>query len=249
MLEAHNIHFSYRTNMPVLQGVSVEITPGSFLAILGVNGCGKSTLLSCLTGIRKPNSGQVFLDGVELSNVSRLDRAKQIAFVPQHSHANRLTVYDSILLGRRPHMEGAPTNDDYEIVEGVICRLGLVDYALRYASELSGGEYQKMVLARAFVQQANTLLLDEPTNNLDPANQQDVMKEIANEVHERGIAAAAVMHDVNLALKYCDKFLFLKNGNVESFGNADIITHDRMASIYGLECEVIEHNGRRFVVA
>ena len=146
-------------------------------------------------------------------------------------------------------MEGAPTNDDYEVVEGVICRLGLADYALRYASELSGGEYQKMVLARAFVQQANTLLLDEPTNNLDPANQQDVMKEIVNEVHERGIAAAAVMHDVNLALKYCDKFLFLKNGNVESFGNADIVTHERIASIYGLECEVIEHNGRLFVVA
>ena len=249
MLEARDIHFSYRANIPVLQGVSVKMTPGSFLAILGVNGCGKSTLLSCLTGIRKPCTGNILLNGEELANVSRFDRAKEIAYVSQHSHANRLTVYDSILLGRRPHMEGAPTNDDYEVVEDVICRLGLADYALRYASELSGGEYQKMVLARAFVQQANTLLLDEPTNNLDPANQQDVMQEIANEVHKRGIAAAAVMHDVNLALKYCDKFLFLKHGQVESFGDANIVTHDRMTSIYGLECEVIEHNGRRIVVA
>lgn len=248
MLEAHGLHFAYRAGSPILQGVDIDLAPGSFLAILGVNGCGKSTLLSCLTGAAKPASGQVLLDGAPLGQVHRLDRARKVAFVAQHSHANRLTVYDAVLLGRRPHMQGGPSKEDRQIVENALERLGLAKCELRYTDELSGGEYQKMVLARAFVQRADTLLLDEPTNNLDPANQQEVMREVRNEVDGRSIAAAAVLHDINLALRYCDRFLFLADGRVDAVGNQDIVTPEQIERIYGMKSDVIEHRGRRLVV-
>lgn len=248
MLEAHGLHFAYRAGSPILQGVDIDLAPGSFLAILGVNGCGKSTLLSCLTGAAKPASGQVLLDGAPLGQVHRLDRARKVAFVAQHSHANRLTVYDAVLLGRRPHMQGGPSKEDRQIVENALERLGLAKCELRYTDELSGGEYQKMVLARAFVQRADTLLLDEPTNNLDPANQQEVMREVRDEVDGRSIAAAAVLHDINLALRYCDRFLFLADGRVDAVGNQDIVTPEQIERIYGMKSDVIEHRGRRLVV-
>ncbi len=248
MLEAHGLHFAYRAGSPILQGVDIDLAPGSFLAILGVNGCGKSTLLSCLTGAAKPASGRVLLDGVPLGQVHRLDRARKVAFVAQHSHANRLTVYDAVLLGRRPHMQGGPSKEDRRIVENALERLDLAKCALRYTDELSGGEYQKMVLARAFVQRADTLLLDEPTNNLDPANQQEVMREVRDEVDGRGIAAVAVLHDINLALRYCDRFLFLAEGRVDAVGDASIVTPQQIERIYGMKSDVIEHRGRRLVV-
>lgn len=248
MLEAREVHFSYRAGVPILAGVDVEVTSGSFMAILGVNGCGKSTLLSCLTGAARPSSGQVFLDGVPLGQVHRLERARKVAYVAQHSHANRLTVYDSVLLGRRPYMQGAPSQEDHRIVLDMLERLGLARYELRYTDELSGGEYQKMVLARAFVQQAETLLLDEPTNNLDLANQQEVMREVRAEVDRRGIAAAAVMHDINLSLRYCDSFLFLKAGTVDAVGGMEVVTAEQVKRVYGMDCEIIEHRGRRLVV-
>lgn len=248
MLEAREVHFSYRAGVPILAGVDVEVTSGSFMAILGVNGCGKSTLLSCLTGAARPSSGQVFLDGVPLGQVHRLERARKVAYVAQHSHANRLTVYDSVLLGRRPYMQGAPSQEDHRIVVDMLERLGLARYELRYTDELSGGEYQKMVLARAFVQQAETLLLDEPTNNLDLANQQEVMREVRAEVERRGIAAAAVMHDINLSLRYCDSFLFLKAGTVDAVGGMEVVTAEQVKRVYGMDCEIVEHRGRRLVV-
>ena len=248
MLEARGIGFSYRAGTPVLKDVSIELAPGSFTAILGVNGCGKSTLLSCLMGLRKPDDGQVLLDGTPLREVKRRARAQKVALVAQHSHANRLTVYDSVLVGRHPLMQGGPTAADYAVIRETLDRLGLSAYSLRYADELSGGEYQKMVLARAFVQQAETLLLDEPTNNLDPANQQEVMREVRCEVDERGIAACAVMHDINLALRYCDRFLFLKDGVVDAVGAGEIVTPARIKRVYNMDADVIEHGGRAVVI-
>lgn len=248
MLEARDLHFSYRPDRPLLQGISIDIAPGSFLAILGVNGCGKSTLLSCLSAMRKPDSGDVLLDGAPIATVKRIERARKIALVAQHSHANRLTVYDAVLLGRHPRMSGAPSAEDYDVVDDVLARLELSDYALRYTDELSGGEYQKMALARAFVQQAETLLLDEPTNNLDPANQQEVMQATRDEVDGRGIAAAAVMHDINLSLRYCDRFLFLKDGKIDALGGREVVTPERMKSVYGMDCDVIDYGGRPVVI-
>ena len=248
MLEARNIAFSFKRDQPLLRDVSLAVEPGTFTAILGQNGCGKSTLLSLMTAARTPDSGEVLLDGEPIAKGDRRERARKIAFVSQHSHANRLTVFDSVLLGRRPFMDSAPTADDRAIVANVLEELGLADYALRYLDELSGGEYQIVVLARAFVQQTDTLLLDEPTNNLDPSNQQEVMRLVRSEVDRRNIGAAAVMHDMNLALRHCDRFLFIKDGLVDAFGGADIVTSEQIDRIYGMKADVIEHAGCRIVV-
>lgn len=248
MLEAKEVAYSYVKGRPILKSVSALVEPGSFLAILGVNGCGKSTLMACLDDALKPDSGIVLLDGAALSQAPRGHRAKKIALVAQHSHANRLTVYDAVLLGRKPHMQGAPSEEDHAVVSKVLSDLGLSDFALRYIDELSGGEYQKVVLARAFVQQTDVLLLDEPTNNLDPANQQEVMRVVREEVDARNLAAAAVLHDVNLALRWCDRFLMLKDGLVEALGGSEVITESSMLSVYNMESDIIEYNGRRIVV-
>ena len=248
MLEARDVAFSFKRDQPLLRNVSITVEPGTFTAILGQNGCGKSTLLSLMTAARTPDAGEVLLDGVPVTKVDRRERARKIAFVSQHSHANRLTVFDSVLLGRRPFMDSAPTAEDRAIVAHVLDELGLADYALRYLDELSGGEYQIVVLARAFVQQTETLLLDEPTNNLDPSNQQEVMRLVRAEVERRNIGAAAVLHDMNLALRHCDRFLFIKDGVVDAFGSADIVTSGQIERIYGMRADVIEHAGCKIVV-
>ena len=248
MLEARNVAFAYRKGQQLLEDVSIAIEPGMFTAILGQNGCGKSTLLALLTAQRKPERGEVLLDGVEIEKIDRRERARKIAFVSQHSHANRLTVFDSVLLGRRPFMDSTPTAEDRAIVSGVLCELGLENYVLRYMDELSGGEYQVVVLARAFAQQTEALLLDEPTNNLDPARQQEVMRLVRREIEKRGIGAAAVMHDINLALQHCDRLVFIKNGQVDAEGGPEIVTPELVERIYNMHADVLKHNGRHVVV-
>ena len=247
-LRARDIAYAYGRNQPVLERVRADITPGSFLAILGVNGCGKSTLLGCLDGMIEPARGEIELGGAALSSYPRDDRAQRIALVAQHSHANRLTVFDALLLGRKPYIKSAPNDADFAAVERVVDELNLHDLVLRYVDELSGGEYQKVMIGRALVQETDIVLLDEPTNNLDMANQAEVMSLVRSIVDERDIAAAAVMHDLNLSLRYCDRFLMVKDGLVAAYGDVNVITPESVADVYGVDVEIIEHRGRRIVV-
>ncbi len=249
MLKAQDISFAYHAHNPVLQHVSAEIVPGSFLAILGVNGCGKSTFLSCLTHMLKPKSGYVYLNDQSLTHISRSTRAQNIAFVEQHSHAGQLTVFDAVLLGRKPYISSAPKPEDLQVVSEVLDHLGLAEYSLRSISELSGGEYQKVMLARALSQDTPVLLLDEPTNNLDPANQQSVMRELRLIADTRNCAVAAVLHDINLALQYCDRFMLMANGRVYSYGGKETITQQSIYDVYGLKADIIYHNNHPYVIA
>ena len=132
ILQAREIEFAYSGQEPILNKISLDIEAGKFLAILGVNGCGKSTLLSCLDDLLKPQAGTVLLDGKELNLYAREERAKKIAYVPQHSHANGVVVYDAILLGRMPYIKTAPSKKDYEIVDQVIAEMKLENLAMRY---------------------------------------------------------------------------------------------------------------------
>ena len=233
---------------PILDAVAADIVPGSFLAIIGVNGCGKSTFLNCLDGILAPQSGRILVDDRDLQSIGRTERAQAISYVTQDSQAGRTTVYDALMLGRKPFIDGAPTESDHEVVERVITRMGLEALALRYVDELSGGQRQKVSIARALVQCQSILLLDEPTNNLDLANQLEVMGFVRSVVDEDGIAAAAVMHDINLALAFCDRFLALKDGSAIAYGGSEIITEHLLEAVYGIEADIIEHAGRRIVI-
>lgn len=175
ILSVNNIRFSYNSH-PVLEDVCFAVEKGSVLAILGVNGAGKSTLLKCLNRILRPQDGSVLLGEENLHRLPQNAIARRMGYVPQQHTQPRLTVYEAVLLGRRPHMGLTVGNADYAVVEETLARMGLSSMALRPVSDLSGGEVQKVIIARALAQSPQILLLDEPTSNLDLKNQMEVME-------------------------------------------------------------------------
>ena len=176
MIQAEHVRFAYRGMEPVLRDLNLTEETGRCLAFLGNNGAGKSTFLKCLNRILEPQEGLVVVDGMEIRNTPRAQIARKLAYVEQHTDVSRLTVYDTVLLGRKPHMRLGPSAGDYAIVDAAIARMQLDSLKLRYIDELSGGELQKVVLARAIAQQPKVLLLDEPTASLDLRNQHEVMR-------------------------------------------------------------------------
>ncbi len=237
ILELKNIEFSYN-GFPVLRGIEFAVREGEIISILGVNGAGKSTLLKCINGILKPQKGEIFIDHTNIKRTSRTEIAKALALVPQRSEQSFITVFDAVLLGRKPYIKWDVTKNDIEITERVLSILGLKKLSLRYINELSGGEFQKVVIARALVQQPKVILLDEPTNNLDPKNQFEVMDIIKKISKRKGISSVIVMHNINLALRLSDRFILLKEGKVFAEGGLEIITKDNIEKVYGVPVTV-----------
>jgi len=237
ILELKNIEFSYN-GFPVLRGIEFAVREGEIISILGVNGAGKSTLLKCINGILKPQKGEIFIDHTNIKRTSRTEIAKALALVPQRSEQSFITVFDAVLLGRKPYIKWDVTKNDIEITERVLSILGLKKLSLRYINELSGGEFQKVVIARALVQQPKVILLDEPTNNLDPKNQFEVMDIIKKISKRKGISSVIVMHNINLALRLSDRFILLKEGKVFAGGGLEIITKDNIEKVYGVPVTV-----------
>ena len=237
ILELKNIEFAYN-GFPVLRGIEFGVREGELVSILGVNGAGKSTLLKCINGILKPQKGEIFIDHTDIKRASRTEIAKVLALVPQRSEQSFITVFDAVLLGRKPYIKWDVTKNDIEITERVLSILGLKKLSLRYINELSGGEFQKVVIARALVQQPKVILLDEPTNNLDLKNQFEVMDIIKKISKRKGISSVIVMHDINLALRLSDRFILLKEGKVFAEGGLEIITKDNIEKVYGVPVTV-----------
>jgi len=237
ILELKNIEFAYN-GFPVLRGIEFGVREGELVSILGVNGAGKSTLLKCINGILKPQKGEIFIDHINIKRASRTEIAKALAYVPQRSEQSFITVFDAVLLGRKPYIKWDITKNDIEITEKVLSILELKKLSLRYINELSGGEFQKVVIARALVQQPKVILLDEPTDNLDPKNQFEVMDIIKEISKKKGIASVIVMHNVNLAVRLSDRFILLKEGKVFAEGGLEIITKDNIEKVYGIPVTV-----------
>ena len=248
MMQIKNLSFRYKGCPEVLKDVSFEMEPGKFLAILGNNGVGKSTLLKCFNHILKPDAGQVLLDGKNLLKSSTREVAKQVAFVSQSVPNTQMTVHDVVMLGRRPYMKWGFTEQDHNIVHDAMHRLDVEDMRGRFLSQLSGGEKQKVMLARALAQQPKVLLLDEPTSALDIQNQYQVLKMVRDICHKDGIIAAVVIHDLNLALRFCDRFLLLKDGQVYRYGDRSILDSQALKEVYGVEAKVVEIEGRHIVL-
>ena len=248
MIVIKDISFSYNASAVVLDDVSACIEDGKLTGILGNNGAGKSTLLYCLNRILKPKTGVICFDEDNIAHLKRNELARKVALVAQKSETGSLTVFDFVLLGRRPYNAFAPTKDDLRIVNDVIGQLELRPFALRDVESLSGGEFQKVVLARALAQQTSNLLLDEPTNNLDPRNQLEVMQAIRAVVDERTITAVAVMHDLNLSLRFCDNLLFIKDHGIVFAGPSSAVTAELVEDVYGIEVDIIDRGGRRIVI-
>ena len=248
MIQAEHVRFSYRGMEPVLRDLNLYEEAGRCLAFLGNNGAGKSTFLKCLNRILEPQNGLVIIDGMEIKNTPRAQIAKKLAYVEQHTDVSRLTVYDTVLLGRKPHMHFGPSAEDYAIVDASITRMQLDSLKLRYIDELSGGELQKVILARALAQQPKVLLLDEPTANLDLRNQHEVMRIVSQIAKDDDISVVVVIHDLNLALKYCDRFLLIHEGKAFCYGDISVITSETIRMVYGVEAEITELHGNKFVI-
>lgn len=180
--------------------------------------------------------------------MSRQETARNIAYVAQKNEMSQTTVYDAVLLGRKPYMKWGLTSTDYALCDDMLERVGMSELKLRNIHALSGGEAQKVMLARAFVQQPKLLLLDEPTSNLDPKNQYEMMKLVKEIAQERGITVLVVIHDLNLALRYCNRFLLLKDGRVYDYGDETIVTEKALYDVYGIRAALICHDNKKLAI-
>jgi iron complex transport system ATP-binding protein len=232
-LSVEDLTFFYR-NREVLNEIAFSIGRCEIVAILGPNGVGKTTLLKCLNRILQPRDGVVYLDGQDIFRLEGREIARNIGYVPQRIETGRLTAFDAVLLGRKPHIGWDLTEKDLMMVDAVFRRLAMDHLRLAYIDEMSGGELQKVAIARALVQEPKILLLDEPTSNLDLKNQVAILSTIARIVREHGISAVMTMHDLNHAIRYADRFIFLKNGRIYEHGGPETITPRTIEEVYGL---------------
>lgn len=248
MMQVKNLCYHYKGGPEVLKDITFEIEPGKILAILGNNGVGKSTLLKCFNKILKPDSGEVLLDGENMLMQSGREVARQVAFVSQSLYDTQMTVHDIVMLGRRPYMTWGVTEKDHAMVHEAMDRLGLDAMRGRFFNQLSGGERQKVMLARALAQQPKVLLLDEPTSALDIQNQYQVLKLVRSICRKDQITAIVVIHDLNLALRFCDRFLLLKDGQVFRYGDHSILDSRALMETYGVNAKTVQIENRYMVL-
>ncbi|MHC1601872.1 MAG: ABC transporter ATP-binding protein [Methermicoccaceae archaeon] len=233
ILEVDGVAFGYNSK-DVLKGIGFDLKRDEVLSILGPNGVGKTTLLRCINAILKPHRGSIFVDREDVLRLEQVEVARMIGYVPQQKETNRLTAFDSILLGRMPHMGWRVSEEDIEIVQSTIEKLNLDHLAMSYIDQISGGELQKVCIARALVQEPRVLLLDEPTAGLDLKNQIIILDMIRKTVRERSVAAIITMHDLNLALRHSDKCIFLKEGKIFSAGAVEDVVPETIEKVYGV---------------
>ena len=247
MIQVESLSFSYGSHS-ILRNVSFFLEQGECVAVLGNNGAGKSTLVSCISRLRRPSSGSVLIDGTPVSQMTRNELAQQVSYVAQKNELAHTTVFDAVLLGRKPHMKWGPSDVDYDVAEHALRAVGMEDCRLRYMNQRSGGEQQKVMLARAIAQEPKLMLLDEPTSSLDPRNQYESMELIRHCAHDHHIAVLVVIHDLNLALRFCDRFLFLKDGAVFASGGQEAVTSENIQAVYGMEATVEQFDGIPMVI-
>ena len=247
ILQVNGIRFDYKSRK-VLNSVSLSVKKGEILAIMGPNGVGKSTLLKCMDMILKPDAGTVLVDGADISKISKQEIAQNIGYVSQRSDTSRITVFDAVLLGRKPHIGLTVSERDYKIVDAALKRFGLEDMQLRRIDEMSGGELQKVCICRAIAQEPGVLLLDEPTSSLDLHNQLEILKIIRNVTVGHNTATVLTMHDLNSALRFADKFVFMKNGEINDACDARGVTPEIIENIYGVKVHIEYFEGIPYVI-
>lgn len=243
-----NLTFSY-SNHRILDDICLSIEDSEILSLVGPNGSGKTTLIKCIDRILRPQ-GHILLDGINMESMSRQKIAQTIGYVPQGSSSSPSnTVFETVLMGRRPHISWSVSDADLEKVAEVLERLNLHDLAMRNFSQLSGGQKQKVLIARALAQEPHLLLLDEPTSNLDMKHQLEVMEVIRDLISEKNISAVMAIHDLNLASRFSDRLAMLLRGRIYALGPpSSLLNAENMLKVFGIEAVVVEISGRPYVV-
>jgi len=244
MLQVIDLFFDYGSTR-ILEGIGARIEGGRVLSVVGPNGAGKTTLLKCIVRILKLARGSILIEDRDATCISRRELAKYLGYVPQNMPAKiPMTVFEMVLTGRKPYLSWRPSEQDLWITANILHEMDIQDLAMRDVEQLSGGQAQKVLLARALAQEPRYLLLDEPTSNLDLRHQLEVLDMIATLVKNKGIGAMMAMHDLNLAARFSDTILMLKEGKVFSIGTpSEVITPKNIREVYGVEVAVRRDNG------
>ena len=240
ILNVLNVSFSYNQK-EVVKDVSFSLQKGEFLAILGPNGAGKTTLLRLISASLTPNKGQILLEGKDIKLIPPKEKAKKIAVLPQNEPLlEYLTVRDMVMLGRAPYLSLllGPGKEDEKIVEESLNLVGMREFSQRKMGELSGGERQKVLIARALAQKPRLLLLDEPIVHLDLAHQLEILF-LLKKLKEEGLGIIAVLHDINLASYFSDKLLLMKEGKIFAYGEpSKVITQENIKKVFNVHAIV-----------
>jgi len=241
---ARGVCFEYRADRPVLRGVDLTATAGSLTCLLGPNGCGKTTLLRCILGQLAPSSGEVLLDGRSVAGYSQRGLARLMAYVPQlPKSAFAFTGRQLVLMGRFAHMGplGITTRGDLDVARQAMIMTDTDQFADRALDELSGGEAQRVMIARALAQQPSVMLLDEPTSHLDIRNQLAIYRMMQRLAHDWQMAVICVSHDVNLAARFADRLVLLRDGAVVADGaSREVVRQDVLREVYDVEVDLID---------
>ncbi len=244
-VELRDVRFAYGEHA-VLDGLSLALPAGCLTGIVGPNGCGKSTLLRVIDGVLGPAAGEVLVEGDALDSLSARERAERIALLPQIHRTPSMTVEALVSCGRYAHMGlfGGLTEQDRQIVADSMRVAGVEHLAHKAARALSGGERQRAFIAMVLAQRARTVLLDEPTTYLDPRAALDVMGLARGLVHEQGMTGAVVIHDLPLALRFCDRIAVMDSGRIVAVGTpAEILDQGVLEQVFGVMIARMELNG------
>ena len=237
----------FELRVPAFDGREAELT-----AVVGPNGAGKTTFLKCLSGLWHPAEGDIRADGTPISALGEADRARRLAFVPQeHTAAFNFSVLDFVLMGRAAYLPlfGAPSASDRSAAAEALAYVGFEKFASRSLFDLSSGERRMILIARALAQNAGVLILDEPTTFLDPRRETEVMDLLARLAAEQRKTVVVTLHDLDLAVRYAARIVFLKDGRIVAEGRPDdVLTEDLLRSVFEIPMRIIDHEGRRFIV-
>ena len=233
------LSFSY-DGIKALNDVEMEVGSGEMVSIVGPNGSGKSTLLKCVNRILKTKQNTVLIDGKDASKINLKELSTMMGYVPQSSTSTfPFTVFDVVLMGRKPYIHWSLSERDNEIVAEMLDFLGIGELAMRHYDELSGGEQQKVIIARALAQQPQILLLDEPTSSLDIKHQLEILGILKSLAQTKHCSVIVAMHDLNLASRFSDRMLMLKQGCIFAVGTPDaVLTEENIESVYGIKAHV-----------
>jgi iron complex transport system ATP-binding protein len=233
-----------------LDGVSLEGSSGEVISVIGPNGSGKSTLIKCIAQVHKPTAGMVLLNDADAAKMDPNEIARLIGYVPQNFHYLFFSnVMETVLLGRKPHIKWRVTQKDLDIVQKALDNMGIRHMASKFLDELSGGEKQKVYMARTLAQEPQLYLLDEPTSNLDLKHQIEVLEITRRLTREQNASMIIALHDLNLALKYSDKIAMVEKGRLYAYGKPeDVLTVQNINNVYGVEALIVESGFGKYIV-
>lgn len=241
LLSANSLSLSYNGHN-VVEGFNLSIPKRTIVGLVGPNGSGKTTILRALAGLIEPRAGTALVQGKHASRLDKRLRARKIGWVPQQeSAAWPLTVAEVVRLGRAPHRGWLMpfTAEDMDIVEHALARADLLALKHRPVNKLSGGEFQRVLIARVLAQEPEALLLDEPTASLDIHHQIQVLDLVRGLVHEKGLSVVMAIHDLNLAVRYCDRLVLLDRGRQVSAGTPEeVLTPENLHAVFGVNARL-----------